>query len=101
MQNIINYHFFEKLCALPFIDAIFLYGSRARGDHKERSDIDLAIVCPSATSDDWLTVLDIIEDADTLLKIDCVRFDELTDQELLKENILRDKIILYAKAKEQ
>lgn len=68
MQNITQYQFFQKLCALTFVDAIYLYGSRARGDHKERSDIDLAIVCPNATQDDWLTIIGIIEDADTLLK---------------------------------
>ncbi len=100
MNNITEYHFFQKLCALPFVKAIYLYGSRARGDHKERSDIDLAIVCPLASYDDWISIIEIIEEADTLLKIDCVRFDELTDNDTLKENILRDKIVLFSKEKE-
>ena len=94
-QSITQYQFFKKLCSLPFIDAILLYGSRARGNYKERSDIDLALICPSATQDDWLQVLDIIEDADTLLKIDCVRFDELSATEPLTQNILEEKIVLF------
>lgn len=40
--------------AFDFIDEICLFGSRARGDNKERSDIDLAIVCPRASDTDWL-----------------------------------------------
>ena len=87
------YLFIEKLNGLPFIESIWLYGSRARGDFQERSDIDLAIVCPKATDEDWQRVLSIIEDADTLLKIDCVRFDTVGG--LLREEILRHKKVLY------
>ncbi len=60
-----------------------------------RSDIDLALVCPTATSNDWLKVLDIIDDADTLLKIDCIRFDELSIADPLRHNILKDRIVLF------
>ena len=76
------------------MEAIYLFGSRARGDAHERSDIDLAIVCPSADIKDWLQVIDIVDEADTLLKIDCVRLDRLAD-ERLKVEIERDKVVLY------
>ncbi|MCH9644691.1 MAG: nucleotidyltransferase domain-containing protein [Gammaproteobacteria bacterium] len=88
------YQFLKQLEQLSFIEKIYLYGSRARGDHRERSDIDLAIVCPQASDNDWLKVLEIIENADTLLEIDCLRYDELKDPVFLK-NIDRDKITLY------
>ena len=52
-----QYGFIEKLKELPFVDAIWLYGSRARGDFQDRSDIDLAIVCPKASDEDWQRVL--------------------------------------------
>jgi predicted nucleotidyltransferase len=96
-KNISEYDFFKKLCKLPFIDGVYLYGSRARQQHQERSDIDLAINCPTATKDDWLLILDIFEETDTLLKIDSVRLDELSDDDLLKQNILKEKVILYEK----
>lgn len=72
---------------LPFIEKIWLYGSRARGDSWDRSDIDIAIDYPHATYADWQNVRDIIEDADTLLKIDCVRLDELKERNLREEDI--------------
>ena len=96
MKNLSNYQFIKQLEALAFIDVIYLYGSRARGDAGERSDIDLAIECSSASDSDWLKVLDIIDKADTLLPIDCVRLDEMKDSRLL-ENIQREKKVLYVK----
>jgi len=94
-KKVNEYQFFQKLIALPFIQKIDLYGSRARKDGKERSDIDLAITCPTASHKDWQKVMDVIEEADTLLKIDCIRFDTLTDQDLLKLTILQDKVVLF------
>lgn len=98
-KQIQNYHFFQELCKLPFIEEIWLFGSRARGDALDRSDIDLAIVCPDATQDDWYKVLEISEDADTLLKIDLVRFDQLANDDPLRDNILRFKQVLYKRQK--
>ncbi len=97
IKNIANYKFIKQLQALTFIDEIWLFGSRARGDNTQRSDIDLAIVCSNATNDDWLTVMNIIEEADTLLKIDCVRLEFKNISEELYNNILKDKKVIYVK----
>ncbi len=103
-MDLIDYTFFQKLEKLPFVEKIWLYGSRARGDFKDRSDIDIAIECPGASRADWHKVLDIIEEADTLLKIDCVRMDELEEENSLYElredssftkGILDDRILLF------
>lgn len=94
-----NYKFIEKLKELTFVDEIWLFGSRARGENHERSDIDLAIICQKATDSDWLKILDIIENADTLLNIDCVRFQKTHISDELYKNILTDRKILYAKNK--
>ncbi|MCX5923523.1 MAG: nucleotidyltransferase domain-containing protein [Candidatus Dependentiae bacterium] len=90
--NLDNYEFISKLKSLPFVEKVLLFGSRARGTNQSRSNIDLAIVCPKATDDQWREVLDIIDDADTLLLIDCVNFDKI-DQEL-KARILKDGVAL-------
>jgi predicted nucleotidyltransferase len=63
--------FFKNLTELPFVEKIILYGSRARGDNRERSDIDMAMVCPTASETDWQKVLSIIDDEEiwlTMLK---------------------------------
>lgn len=73
----INYQFIEKIKSLPFVEGVYLFGSRARGDNRSRSDIDLAISCPKATKGDWKKVQNIIEDADTLLEVDYVRIEDV------------------------
>lgn len=87
-----DFKFFHHLAALPFIDHIFLFGFSARGDNTERVDIDLAVDCPKATQRDWSQVLDVIENADMLLKIDCVRFDELDLNHPLRQSRAQDKV---------
>ena len=96
-MNLTTFEFFKKLIRLPFISRIILYGSRARNDALERSDIDLAIDCPTASEQDWLTIVALIEDADTLLKIDYVRFDSLSEKNPLLQAIKLDGVVVYAK----
>ena len=95
-MNIATYHFLRKLKKIPSIENIWVYGSRARSDQQERSDIDLAITAPTATAKEWNEIQAIIDNADTLLKIDCVRQDILPDSKF-KQNILKHKKILYQK----
>ena len=94
MRNLWNYRFINQLVKLPFIEEIWIYGSRARGDFKDNSDIDIAIVCPLATDEEWLQVTQVIEEADTLLKIDCLWYDSLKEESKLKKNIFHHKNFL-------
>lgn len=96
-----KFAFYQKLKQLPFVEKIVLYGSRARGDYAERADIDLAILSPEATLNDWNQVLLIIENADTLLKIDCVRLDELSAENSLRKSILSEGVILFERKKNE
>ena len=83
----------EELSQVSTVKAVILFGSRARGDHWERSDIDLAVVCPEASRKDWHKMADIVDDARTLLKIDLVRFDDALES--MKKEILSEGIPLY------
>lgn len=98
LPNLPHYDFIERIAALPFVNAIVLYGSRARGDARERSDIDLAVAAPRANDNDWQRVIDIIDDADTLLGIDCLRLDALPADDRLRRNIETEGVTLYRKA---
>jgi predicted nucleotidyltransferase len=88
-----NYRYIWQRKELPFVEALYLYGSRARGDHRHKSDIDLAVVTAADSGSDWQQVLDIIEDADTLLNIDIVDYKKISNAEL-KANIDREKVAL-------
>ena len=90
-----QYKFIKKLEKLSFVEQIWLFGSRARGDHHERSDIDLAIMCPKATPHDWIKVMSIVENADTLLNIDCVSIEADHIGKGFYKNIITDKKVLY------
>ncbi len=83
----------EQLSQSPVVEAVILYGSRARGTHWERSDIDLAVVCPEATSRDWFDMADVADEARTLLKIDLVRYGRLPAE--FRQEIDLEGIVLY------
>ena len=97
-MHLSDYQFLQEIAALDFVDAIYLFGSRARGDNRDRSDIDIAIQCPKATQKDWLSILNIVENADTLLMIDCIRLDEELTTSPLYQQIEEDKKLIYERA---
>lgn len=100
-ERLEDYKFFQYLTDLPFVEKIILYGSRARQDNKERSDFDIALVCPKAKESDWFKVLDIIDRADTLLKIDCVRLDTLAKNSPLRQSIELQGVFVYDKERDE
>ena len=72
---------------------LVLFGSRARGDHRYNSDIDLAVYgMPQANrARFWLDA----EELPTLLKLDIVHIEPGMDPAFLK-NIEQDGVTLYA-----
>ncbi len=81
----------------PEVAKVIVFGSRARDDAEERSDIDLAIVAPNATSRQWLDIVFALEDMDTLLSIDAVRWAEASSA--LKARIIAEGKVLYERQK--
>ncbi len=74
------------------IRKIILFGSRARGDYKERSDIDIA-VCGGNTEEFGI---DVEAEVPTLLKFDVVQLDKPVQQALI-ESINKEGVIIYEK----
>lgn len=93
-RPITDYRFFKQLCALPCVEAVYLYGSRARGDHDEWSDVDLAIDCPEATAGEWLDILEIAENADILVEVQVTRLDRIQD-EVFRAQVTKYQKVLY------
>lgn len=69
---------------------IVLFGSRARGDYKETSDIDLAVL-DETTREEQYEIMNQIDLLDIIYKIDLVFVDKNTKNELL-ESIKRDGV---------
>lgn len=74
------------------VDKITLYGSRARGDYRETSDIDLAIYGGKGEC----FAIEVEEKVSTLLKFDVVDMDKPVQRELV-ESIEREGIVIYEK----
>ena len=69
---------------------VVLFGSRARGDFREKSDIDLA-----AIGDDFTHfALAVDNETSTLLEFDIVNLNKKVSEELL-ESIEKEGITLY------
>ncbi len=75
------------------ISKIILFGSRARGDNRERSDVDIAVYGGDFDSFYW----NVREKAHSLLMFDIVDGDHISSSELKKE-IEKDGIVIYEKA---
>ena len=72
---------------------LVLYGSRARGDFHERSDIDLAVYGMPENHRGGFSME--TEDLPTLLKLDIVHVSQSMNPAFLK-NIEEDGVTLYA-----
>lgn len=67
-----------------------IFGSRARGDYKNTSDIDIAVK-ENITKEDQYKIMNEIDLLDIIYKIDLVFLDENTKKELV-ESINRDGV---------
>ncbi len=74
------------------VDKLILFGSRARGDYRERSDIDLAFSGGNAAE----FMLDVNEDTSTLLQFDLVDLKGPVQPELLS-SIEKEGVLIYEK----
>jgi predicted nucleotidyltransferase len=77
------------------IQKIMLFGSRARGDHHETSDIDLAIWSTESISE-FVYILE--EQLPTLLEFDISHMEEV-ENPLFIEQVLKEGIVLYEKSR--
>lgn len=75
------------------IQRLILFGSRARGTHTDRSDIDIAVSGGDFDSFYWA----VKEKVHSLLLFDIVEWNADISEELKKE-IERDGVVIYEKA---
>ena len=89
-QKVINE--IKDYAGLYELKKVILFGSRARGDYKERSDIDLAVTGGNVAA----FSIAVDENTSTLLKFDIVDLDASVQEEL-SQSIEREGIVIYEK----
>jgi len=76
------------------VEKALLFGSRARGDFKKTSDIDIAIFSKDISEKQFNLLIDEINQINTVHSIDVVHYEKLS-KKALKTAIMRDGVILY------
>ena len=74
----------DVITANSNVEALWLFGSRARGDFKPNSDIDLVIAGKNLSFSDIAILLDKLELTSIPYKIDLLDKNKITNTELLK-----------------
>jgi predicted nucleotidyltransferase len=73
---------------------VILFGSRARRNHRERSDFDIGVVGDSPLPlKTYYRISDFLESLPTLYRIDWVDLNRAVNK--LRENALRSSVVLY------
>ncbi len=80
----------------PVIEQVKLYGSRAKGNHNERSDIDLALFGKNIQHDTLSRLLMDLDDCDIPYQVDLQNYAELQNPELI-DHINRVGMEIYHK----
>lgn len=88
-----------KLCGVfsqyPAIQSVLLYGSRAKGNYRPGSDIDLSIQAPALGLSDLLAIENQIDDLLLPWTVDLSLLHQIDNPDLL-DHIRRIGIPLYA-----
>ena len=75
------------------VERACIFGSRARGDYRNGSDIDIALFGENLTFQINTKIYDLY----LPYKIDLINFNSLGKDDKIKESILREGVEIYAK----
>lgn len=81
----------------PAIEKAMLFGSRAKGNFRPGSDIDIAVYGKNLLFDDLLSLKVKLDELDILQKIDLVKFESIENPDFI-DHINRAGIIIYKNA---
>jgi len=91
----------QKICAVlaryPQVEKAVLYGSRATGNYRNGSDIDLALFSDDITLRTLCSIMDSIDDLLLPYSVDLVVFGQIGDSDLIA-HIQRAGVVFYQRA---
>ncbi len=82
------------LGTIPEIKLVYVYGSRAKGNHKAGSDIDLAIMEPATDLRLRSKIQSLFDESHLPMRVDLVDFQSL-ESDSLKAHIARVGLPIY------
>lgn len=81
------------LARFPEVHGVWIFGSRAAGRARRASDIDLAIEAPSLAPARWYELIEALDQAPIIYRLDVIHLDILDDPGL-EQAILRSRVPL-------
>ena len=81
----------------PQIHRVLIFGSRAKGNARPGSDIDLAVLAPQMTDLEFAQLWNAIDDLPLVFKVDLLHWDRLANAPL-KDKIRREGRLFYEPA---
>ncbi len=78
----------------PSVREVRLFGSRAIGNARRASDVDLAVFAPEATADEWAGLCEALERTPIIYELDIVRAERNCNARL-QEKIEQQGIQVY------
>ena len=85
--------------AQPTVEEVVVFGSRAKGNYRPGSDLDLALKGQDFGFDQYLKLLVKLDEPGFLYKIDLVNYNTIESQEL-RDHIARVGIRVFARKPE-
>lgn len=85
----------QNLSTIKGIKKAYLFGSRALGNYKEASDVDIAVTGDQINQSSLLKVIDQLNEVEPIpFFIDLINFDEITNEKL-KQHIQNFGIVIF------
>ena len=80
--------------SVPGVARVWVFGSRARGHHRDVSDLDLAVDAPGLSDADFQTLLLRLAQLPTLHKLDVVHWQRVQEP-VFRDEIQRDRRVFW------
>lgn len=84
----------ELFNTTPGLERVWIYGSRARGDHREQSDVDLAVDAPELSASDYSQLSARLDELGLVYRVDMVHLQGGLDDRF-RTNIERNRKVFW------
>ena len=88
----------DLFAGTPGVARVWIFGSRARGDERDHSDVDMAVDAPAIDGNAFRALLQKLDALPTLYKLDAVHLQKVADEKFRTE-IERDRKLFWEPAR--